>query len=207
LLLIDDEADNASVNTSAPDADPTAINERIRALLRLFRRSTYVGFTATPFANIFIDADSASEMLGDDLFPRDFIYALEPPTNYVGAELIFGPDARDGITERITDAEEIFPSAHKSSHIVEDLPASLLEAINCFLVTNAVRDLRGEQRTHRSMLVNVSRFTNVQHQVNRLVDDHLHLIQRDIQNYSQLPAPEALRNANLKALKDGGALG
>jgi hypothetical protein len=201
LLLIDDEADNASVNTSSPDADPTAINERIRALLRLFRRSTYVGFTATPFANIFIDADSATDMLGDDLFPRDFIYALQPPTNYIGPETIFGPDENNGTLERITDAQGMFPQTHKSSHIVNGLPPSLLDAVHCFLVANAIRDLRGELKTHKSMLVNVSRFTNVQHQVARLIDEHLHSVQRDIQNYSQLEPSEALRNDRVKALK------
>lgn len=73
LLLIDDEADNASVNTRSEAQNPTAINERIRALLRLFTRNNYVGFTATPFANIFIDSDTEDEMRGNDLFPRDFI--------------------------------------------------------------------------------------------------------------------------------------
>ena len=84
LLMIDDEADNASVSTK-PGEDPTTINKNIRKILKLFSKASYVGFTATPFANIFIDPDSSQEMLGDDLFPRDFIYALEAPTNYIGA--------------------------------------------------------------------------------------------------------------------------
>lgn len=88
LLLIDDEADSASVNTSVSSQEPTAINERVRALLALFRQSSYIGFTATPFANIFIDPNTESDMLGDDLFPRDFIYALEAPTNYIGPSRI-----------------------------------------------------------------------------------------------------------------------
>ncbi|MBK7081396.1 MAG: hypothetical protein IPH55_11775 [Betaproteobacteria bacterium] len=75
MLLIDDEADNASINTNSPDSDPTRINEGIRSILALFERSTYVGVTATPFANIFIDPEKEDDMLGDDLFPRDFIYA------------------------------------------------------------------------------------------------------------------------------------
>lgn len=87
LLLIDDEADNASVSTK-PGEDPTTINKNIRKILKLFSKASYVGFTATPFANIFIDPDSTQEMLGDDLFPRDFIYALEAPTNYIGAASI-----------------------------------------------------------------------------------------------------------------------
>ena len=67
MLLIDDEADNASVNTRAT-SDPTKINKLIRTLLNLFRRSSYVGVTATPFANIFIEPETTDEMLKDDLF-------------------------------------------------------------------------------------------------------------------------------------------
>ena len=87
ILVIDDEADNASVNTNKLDGehDPTVINGYIRKILALFTRSSYVGFTATPFANVFISYDSDDEMLSDDLFPRDFIYALYPPSNYCGA--------------------------------------------------------------------------------------------------------------------------
>ncbi|KGS13442.1 hypothetical protein OA77_16540, partial [Pseudomonas coronafaciens] len=91
LLLIDDEADNASINTNPKKA--TAINSGIRGLLKVFPRSSYVGFTATPFANVFINPDTTTEMEGDDLFPRDFIYALDAPSNYVGAHRIFGEDA------------------------------------------------------------------------------------------------------------------
>jgi hypothetical protein len=75
LLLIDDEADNASINTNKTKI--TAINGGIRTLLNVFPRSSYVGFTATPFANVFIDPETTTEMEGDDLFPRDFIYTLD----------------------------------------------------------------------------------------------------------------------------------
>lgn len=74
MLLIDDEADNASINTNNPDNNPTAINKAIRELLDKFAKSNYVGFTATPYANIFIDPDTDDEMLKGDLFPKDFIY-------------------------------------------------------------------------------------------------------------------------------------
>lgn len=201
LLLIDDEADNASVNTSSINQDPTAINERIRALLSLFHRSTYIGFTATPFANIFIDPDTDDEMIGDDLFPRDYIYALEAPTNYLGPAEIFG-DGPDGqIVRDIEDAEDSFPHGHKASLEVSELPDSLLEALRCFIVTNAIRDLREEGATHRSMLVNVTRFTDVQMQVARLMEDRLRAMQNDIRNYSRLSQAEACRNPTIASLK------
>ena len=58
LLLIDDEADNASINTAKNPGATTAINAVIWDILTLFERRTYIGYTATPFANIFIDPDN-----------------------------------------------------------------------------------------------------------------------------------------------------
>lgn len=87
LLLVDDEADNASINTSRSGDDPTAINGNICKIIKLFNRSAYVGYTATPFANIFIPLDK------DDLFPKDFIINLPAPDNYVGPEKVFGTSA------------------------------------------------------------------------------------------------------------------
>lgn len=92
MLLIDDEADNASVNTRKDETDPTRTNKLIRQICNLFMNSTYVGFTATPFANVFIDPDSVDTMQHADLFPEHFIYALEAPSNYVGADKIFYPE-------------------------------------------------------------------------------------------------------------------
>ncbi|HWC53983.1 MAG TPA: hypothetical protein VG676_10400, partial [Chitinophagaceae bacterium] len=84
LLLIDDEADNASINTRPENDGTTRINGLIRDILRLFDKSGYVGYTATPFANIFIP------LAEDDLFPRDFIINLPAPSNYIGPEKVFG---------------------------------------------------------------------------------------------------------------------
>ena len=92
LLVIDDEADYASVNTKArptdengqlvDDYDPSKINGWIRRLLRTFEKSAYLAYTATPFANIFIDEDEETDSFGEDLFPRSFIVSLRPPSNY-----------------------------------------------------------------------------------------------------------------------------
>jgi len=93
LLLIDDEADNASPNTRTPavgtepsELDAAAINRNIRKLLKCFEKSAYVGYTATPFANIFIDPDMEHKVLGEDVFPRNFIISLKSPSNYLGPE-------------------------------------------------------------------------------------------------------------------------
>ena len=206
LLLIDDEADSASINTNASTTDPTRINERVRALLALFHRSSYVGFTATPFANVFVDPDSESAMLGDDLFPRDFIYNLEAPRNYVGPDAVFGPEAIAAEPHPVIrwndDAEPYFPAKHTSALSVPSLPPSLLEAFRSFLVVTTLRDLRGEGPSHRSMLVNVSRFTAVQDQVAGLLDGELREVQRDIRNFSQLEPEEALCIPSIRAIYD-----
>lgn len=167
VLLLDDEADYASINTNE-DSDPTAVNQAIRDLLALSQRSSYVGFTATPFANVLIDDDD-----DEDLFPRDFIYTLESPSNYVGADAVFGDSELPSQLRDLDDAEAVVPLKHKSTLNVSKLPESLVDAIATFIVANAIRDLRGQELDPRSMLINVSRFNHVQQEVFELVDDQL----------------------------------
>lgn len=200
VLVIDDEADGASVNPRPLSEDPTEINRRIRSLLRLFTHSSYVGFTARPFANVFIDPETDDEMLGSDLFPRDFIYSLEAPSNYLGPQAIFGEEARQNVLREINDADVVFPDKHKAELRIDMLPESLLDAMRTFLLSATIRDLRGEGATHRSMLVNVSRFTAVQDQVATHVHTWLSQVQQDIRNYSQLNEAEALRNESIAEL-------
>lgn len=187
LLLIDDEADNASINTNSPELDPTAINRGIRRLLNLFTKSNYVGFTATPFANIFIDPKSDDEMLKSDLFPKDFIFALEPPTNYIGARNIFGDEAEwSSMLHLNDDCEYKVPFKHKQNIEIEELPHSLYMAIENYFIANAILDLRDKKPKHRSMLINVSRFIKVQNQLGEIVDNFVRELQLDIRNYSKI---------------------
>lgn len=203
LLLIDDEADNASINTNNSETDPTAVNKSIRHLLSVFRRRTYVGFTATPFANVFIDPDTTDQDFHkEELFPRDFIYALESPTNYIGAARVFGDEPIPSLIVDLEDAEDIFPLKHKQTLTVSALPQSLLQAIRTFCVVNAIRDLRGDNTAHRSMLVNVSRFTAVQDRVRDLVDADLEGIKQEVRNYSRLSVADALKSEVIASLKN-----
>jgi hypothetical protein len=166
MLLIDDEADNASINTKYSKEEVTKINGQIRDLLKMFHRSCYVGYTATPFANIFVDPDSSHEMKGEDLFPRNFIVGLDAPSNYFGAKKIF----LDGIPDEgeptwlrfIDDNKDVLPIKHNIVQPVEELPESLKEAVKAFLIARCIRNLRGHAGSHCSMLVNASRFTDVQ---------------------------------------------
>lgn len=163
ILLIDDESDNASVNTSADSIN--AINHGIRKILDLFSRSSYLGVTATPFANIFIDPSEKEGQL-PDLFPKDYIYALNPPSNYIGSNDLFGEDSKySNAIIKIEDADDYFPLGHKITTRLTDLPESLKEAIVYFCLTNVVRDMRKNTSKHRSMLINVSRFVDVQNSV------------------------------------------
>lgn len=201
MLLIDDEADNASINTSKTDTDPTRTNKEIRNILNLFKKRSYVGYTATPFANIFINPQSESEMLGEDLFPKDFIYCLDAPNNYFGSERIFlGAEDNSNYLRDIEDMEDVLPLRHKKDHEPEELPASLIEAIQLFVLARAIRNMRGQKKKHSSMMVNVSRFVGVQKQVAQLIRMYMGNLQNAIHFNYRKPAGKALDDPQLNAL-------
>lgn len=185
LLLIDDEADNASINTNKDDDHATIINQHIKNILSLFDKSGYVGYTATPFANIFIPIKE------DDLFPRDFIINIPAPSNYIGPEKVFGikvledEDENDSvlpIVHRVDDYEGLIPNGHKKDDAFpSELPASLEIAIKCFILTCAIRKLRGQDKVHNSMLIHVSRYTRWQRQIKELVENTFNFYRRGIE--------------------------
>ncbi|TCR63176.1 Z1 domain-containing protein [Bosea sp. BK604] len=199
MLLIDDEADNASINTASDKGLISRINGQIRELLGAFERSCYVGYTATPFANIFIDPETTDDMLGEDLFPSDFIISLDPPSNYVGATRIFA-DRSPNIVRYIEDNEDLLPLVHKKEHRIDGLPESLITAIRAFILGRAIRLLRGHGGQHCSMLVNASRFTDVQERLRNEIDARLNEIQRNIRVDGALPVKQALANPYIAAL-------
>lgn len=175
LLVIDDEADNASINTNKKEFDPTKINQHIRQIIAQFAKSAYVGYTATPFANIFIP------LADDDLFPRDFIINLPAPDNYIGPEKVFGtsviPDESNDdllpIVKTITDYAGFIPEKHKKNDPLpsyDQIPDSLRTAIKCFIITCAIRMARGQGNKHNSMLIHVTRFQVWQNAVKELVE-------------------------------------
>ena len=199
MLLIDDEADNASINVRYGQGEVTRINGQIRELLQLFSRSCYVGYTATPFANIFIDPDTDDEMRGADLFPRHFIVSLDPPTNYFGPDRVFGSDSR-AVVRHIEDSEQYIPIKHRIDFPVTQLPPSLIEAVRVFIVGRAIRLLRGHQLSHSSMLVNASRFTGVQSQIASRINDLVLGIVASVRVNGALPGDRALLDPELGAL-------
>jgi hypothetical protein len=189
VLIIDDEADQASVNTGGnrsgyepdPDAtdltaedidgeftpdelDPSAINRRIRELLRLFARVSYVAYTATPFANVLIDPNAIDREAGNDLFPRDFIVSLPKPpgSRYVGTERLFGRDQLPGDADDVQglDVIEIVPDHDvpmlippRRSNERPTIPPSLQQALRDYVVASAAWLQRAGRDVPCTMLV------------------------------------------------------
>jgi len=201
VLVIDDESDQASVDTGEqafdedgnpdPNYEPKAINGAIRRILNLFAKSAYVGYTATPFANIFIHRRNRTPEEGEDLFPQSFIVNLAAPSNYVGPAKVFGlrsPEGRDGglpLSRIIEDhvqkdgagketTASWMPSRQNSRHVPlykgeDKIPPSLVEALGAFVLACAARELRGQGVEHSSMLVHVTRLTAIQEKVHAQV--------------------------------------
>jgi hypothetical protein len=216
ILVIDDEADQASLDTAKaavdengspdPDYDPSKINGHIRRLLALFRKSAYVGYTATPFANVFIDEKAYTSSYEEDLFPRDFIVSLPTPDNYTGAARIFGIEPHFAADLNKTNGIPIvrFVSDHANSlearekdgwmpplltartgHVprfrgIEQVPESLTKAICSFFVASVIRGIRNPRPHHNSMLIHVTRFQAVQSRVRKQVQQHFYAIRDDL---------------------------
>lgn len=194
LLVIDDESDHGSVDTGedivdefgAPDLEhePKTINRLIRSILHHFSRKAYVGYTATPFANIFIHDRGETKEHGPDLFPSAFITSLAAPSNYVGPGRVFGsasstPEDLPMVRPLSDDEFQTWMTPrHKNGYRPlwkgEDrVPDSLAEAIRSFVYACTVRKLRGQGGKHSSMLIHVTRFTSVQNAVVTQVTDYV----------------------------------
>ena len=199
LLLIDDEADNASINTKADrpylkkkvkvsdfdpnEYDPSKINGQIRKLIQKFNICTYVGYTATPFANIFISPEKNTKMYSEDLFPKDFIQYIKPPSMYFGPSKIFLENKFPKLFKYIPldeingIGENSIPKGHKKTFRLNGLPKSLKDAIHSFLIATSIRKIReGGMPFHSSMLVNPSTFTNVQISVKSRIQDYIGIL-------------------------------
>ena len=229
LLVIDDEADQGSIDTRAgafdadgrpdPDHDPTVLNKRIRQLLHLFDQSAYVGYTATPFANIFVHERAHTEKEGEDVFPRSFIIALPTPSSYVGPSRVFGYENDDGdpvpglpiirtvadhaVTREPRETEGWMPPKHQTTHrplfeSLDQVTPSLRDAIRSFILVCAARIARGQGAEHNSMLVHVTRFTNVQGRIAEQIRQELDYTTRSLR-YGDGDSAEQVRE-NLQSL-------
>lgn len=213
FLLIDDEADYASINTKHAQNDYTSTNKTIRDMLSLFKKPTYIAYTATPFANVFIPfKQTISGIEDDDLFPSDFMLRMPIPDNYKGQDFFFPDRVDDGDLEeadptRLIKCEETFsqdygnsegdwlPLKHKKDFPVQGLHPQLKEAISVFLIGIAIRCLRGAVNSHNTMLVNVTRFNDVQVTVTENILEHLVGIKEEVESFGALPLQMAISNS------------
>lgn len=182
VLLIDDECDQYSINVKNMHLDEedqedykngnfsrSSINGLIVELLHVFNKYNYVGFTATPFANVL------NEPPGEDsLYPKDFIYSLEINSKYYGAKKIFGSVLEDAETLPQTldsinyiEEEEINPKENS----FESLPQSLQNAINYFIIGTACKYYRG-LTSHSSMLVHLDLKISVHSQLESIINEY-----------------------------------
>ena len=176
VLIIDDECDQASVNSADPDSNPTTINRLIREIIGMLPKVTYIGYTATPFANVFIDPE-----VEGDLYPKDFIISLPKSEFYFGPERIFG---RDPITGETTgqaganilreiseiDVQSVRPPKGKDAAKAFrfEVPPTLHKAIVYFILNSAARIWREKNILNetgngefKSMLINSSQLKRV----------------------------------------------
>ncbi len=198
FLLVDDEADSASVNVSKSSKNPTTINGQIREVLRQFDRAAYLAVTATPFANVFIDPQidpETGEVQEDiekiDLFPRDYIYAIPTPGGYVGVERLFGETGEEEhpslkyrtLIPMLTEGErsgeeegddyesEVFREKFKADDEVMHIPLTLRKAVLYFLCVCAMKQMRFPVSTNTSMLVHIAKYRKVQSDLRNLIAD------------------------------------
>ncbi len=178
VLIIDDESDQASINTSKqPELNPTAINSAIRALIAHFKVVSYLGYTATPFANVLIDSN-----VDDDLYPKDFIISLRKPKSYTGAEELFGvidpvsgqekpglpiireiPKQEANVIYQITKPKN--PNYGKFL-----IGPALDDAIHDFILACAVRMARKQWKQHFSMLIHCTHKIEIQKEIFKQVE-------------------------------------
>lgn len=195
VLLIDDEADQASINTrgnrndpsidadSAPDKDtaPSLTNALIRDILRKIPRATYIAYTATPFANILIDPNANDDQVGEDLFPKDFVIQLPRPDGYTGTEELFGTSAQGRDVLRPVDPADVKalkPKQRRKGEAVValaplNLPQSLADALLTFALVGAIRLLRGQLGKPNTMLVHVSRLQEDQLRIGTAIEEQI----------------------------------
>lgn len=188
LLLIDDEADQASVNTAydydddgnvIDEYDVKTINKLIRTLLKHFDCKSYVGYTATPYANIFIPNNIENSNLGNDLFPEDCIVSLPKPYRYIGANEFFGYGNEDDNLKPMPLVRKMKESnfVDVKKKTIGDLPKSLKEAIMSFIISVAIRNCRGEKYKPNTMLIHVARIKNMHAVLEKKVKDYFDVLQ------------------------------
>lgn len=178
ILIIDDEADQASIDVkktriSQSDSayEPSSINKLIREIFVLFNKRSYVGYTATPFANVLIDHRVNHPVYGLDLFPKDFIIDLPKNEDYLGPDELFGFKDGEGmpLIRSIDDPDRAEEQIYEHNQIPDDMSF----AIKSFMISTAVRHLRGQVNEHNSMLIHINRSVDSHDKIAQVVREEL----------------------------------
>ena len=183
VMIIDDEVDQASINTKKdPELDPTKINAHIRNLINICNKVAYIGYTATPFANIFIDSTAENESFGKDLFPKDFILYLPKPSGYCGVDEFFGTrdNTNTELVEIIDDYEEFGEFVNDDGEFkmtagdeLENLAGSLKKAIDDYIIASAIRRSRSQGPVHNGMMINITQYKTPATSMRELVESYI----------------------------------
>jgi len=195
VLIIDDECDYASVNGAPYLEEMTAINEKIRRMLEIIPRTAYIGYTATPFANVLINPLSISPEHPDDLYPKDFIYSLPEPEEYFGAEKLFGRDLIDGDEIEpdqegldmirlipFEEVENLRPLKRDEKETFNfEMTETLEEAIWYYLMVTAARMVREGKPEHSSMLVHTTVYSAPHFSAKECIINYLRRLQSKMQ--------------------------
>lgn len=168
-LIIDDESDQASINTKDnrkkkvdEELERTAVNEQITKLLSICPRSQYIGYTATPFANVFVDPADPQ-----DLYPRHYVLMLNEPPEYKGAkwfhdQMNFADNPEDATIENSNSKaliRELVEEDGLSEEFFDSLrEQELQEALDMFVLTGGIKKFRKKHHSgldfkHHTMLV------------------------------------------------------
>ena len=207
ILLIDDECDQASVNSASKEMDISKINEKIRLILKKLPAVSYVGYTATPFANVLINPYADQTDTLDDLYPKDFITSLELPKGYFGTQRLFGRTPQDAanplpeeegldVIREVDEADEaaLQPRGRAAqAGFVPRMTPSLQDAILYYIATCAVRRARGHAGEHMSMLVHTSPAIRMHQSIAHLIENWIDKERAGIEQQTG-PAFEALRS-------------
>jgi len=162
-LVIDDESDQAGLNTANPELskveelERTKTNSAIVELLRKLPRAQYIGYTATPYANALVNPDDEA-----DLFPKDFIVSLHRPSGYMGISDFFDPERtyEDLDPNDFSINEIAFIRRVENAKGADD--EDLAKALCLFVLTGALKLFRNHRikncvkTEHHTMLVHTS---------------------------------------------------
>lgn len=168
-IIIADESDEATIDDTSEKSNNKAIKELINAIDKV----CYIGFSATPNANLFIDYKNE-----DDLFPTDFIKYFESAETYVGPEEFFGENAYPYVRSIIDNEEDkeiqkIFNENRNGEITTIDKIPDLKKAINNFLLVGAIRILRGSGNQHNTMLINIDSIRDSHININTIVNKYI----------------------------------